>query len=100
MATAKASSAGVALGQVAVAAVLQSRGDRERIAAMDYARTLAVKNRFAFDKLDVLSLERMCIRTCVGVLRPLEDHYCLLACLSRGTYAHVGSPRRTSSLIK
>lgn len=80
-------SAGLAFMQAAVQAMPRSLGDRERIAAMDAAMTLAVRNRFAFDKEDAKQLENMGIRRCVGVFRALDFY--LLACRFGGTYARM-----------
>lgn len=77
-------SAGLAFMRAAVHAMPRSLGDRERVAAMDAAMTLAVKNRFAFDKEDAEQLENMGIHRCVGVFRALDFY--LLACRFGGTY--------------
>lgn len=84
---AKSVSAGLAFIQAAAAAMPRTLGDRERIAAMEEAMRLAVRNRFAFDKDDAEALNRFRITTCVGKFRPMA--YYGMACYHGGTYARM-----------
>lgn len=79
-------SAGLAFMRAAKVAMPKTLGDRERIAAMSAAMSLAVQNRFAFKPEDAAELRRMGIETTVGVFRPLDGYY-YLACRVGGTYA-------------
>lgn len=80
-------SGGLVFMQAAHSALPKTLGDRERIAAMDAALSLALRNRFAFAKQDVEALLRMGIETSVGVFRPMADYFYLRACIYGGTYA-------------
>ncbi|WP_241244696.1 hypothetical protein [Burkholderia ambifaria] len=80
-------SAGLAFIQAAAAAMPRTLGDRERIAAMDEAMQIAVRNRFAFDKDEAEALNRYRISTCVGKFRPLDFYG--MACYHGGTYARM-----------
>lgn len=84
---AKSVSTGLAFIQAAAAAMPRTLGDRERIAAMEEAMRLAVRNRFAFDKDDAEALNRFRISRCVGKFRPLN--YYGMACFHGGTYARM-----------
>lgn len=82
-------SKGLAFMLAAAAAMPRTLGDRERAKAMSVAMSLAVKYRFEFKSGDVQALERLSIETCVGVFRPLDQHYYYLACEAGGTYPRV-----------
>lgn len=80
-------SAGLAFIQAAAAAMPRTLGDRERIAAMEEAMGIAVRNRFAFGKDEAEALDRFRISTCVGKFKPLS--YYGMACYYGGTYARM-----------
>lgn len=79
-------SAGLAFMRAAKAAMPKSLGDREYVAAMSEAMSLAVRNRFAFDRADADALNRLRFEG-ASVFRPLD--YYLLACRAGGTYARM-----------
>lgn len=83
----KAVSPGLMFMQTASSAIPKSLGDRDSIAAMSDAMSLAVRNKFVFAVDDAAELRRLGIETCVGVFRPLDEHYYRLACMFGGTYA-------------
>lgn len=79
-------SAGLAFMQAAQKGLPRALGDRNRIAVMDQAMEIAVRNRFAFDTDDGVLLRAMGIRACVGIFNPLSDDYYRVACEVGGTY--------------
>ncbi|MEX3983653.1 hypothetical protein AB4Y45_32245 [Paraburkholderia sp. EG287A] len=79
-------SAGLAFMQAAAAAMPKSLGDREYGAAMGNVMSLAVRNRFAFDRNDAEALDKLRFEGAV-VFRPLD--YYLGACRFGGTYARM-----------
>ncbi|KWA83963.1 hypothetical protein WL29_21590 [Burkholderia ubonensis] len=80
-------SAGLAFIQAAAAAMPRTLGDRERIFGLCAIMEQAIRLRFPFDKNDGPELERLGIRTCVGVFRPLD--YYSLAVVAGGSYARM-----------
>lgn len=80
-------SPGLMFMQAANTALPKSLGDRDSVAALSEAMSLAVRNRFVFALNDADELRRLGIETCVGVFRPLDEHYYRLACMFGGTYA-------------
>ena len=79
-------SAGLAFMRAAAAAMPKSLGDREYGVAMGNAMSLAVRNRFAFDRSDAEALDKLRFEGAV-VFRPLD--YYLGACRFGGTYARM-----------
>ena len=83
----KEKSAGVLFMQTTAAILPRTLGDRERVPAMSAALQLAIRNRVVFHVDDGALLDRLGIRTCVGVFRPMDELYYHWACMAGGTYA-------------
>lgn len=82
-------SAGLAFITAARDGMPSTLGDRVRIQAMGDAMALAVRCKFKFDKDDAAVLKQFGIHTCVGVFRPMDEHYYSQACVHGGTYARM-----------
>ncbi|CAB5514698.1 hypothetical protein LMG26857_03757 [Achromobacter anxifer] len=79
-------SAGLAFMLAADAGAPRTLGDRERIALLHDAMTMAINYRFRFDTEDAEALNKLRMRRCVGVFRPLDENYYRKACIVGGTY--------------
>ena len=85
--TEKTVSPGLAFMQTFARSCPRTLGDRERCAAMHEAMSLAIRNRFVFALDDAEALNRLNLRTCVGVFRALDFYSS--ACVAGGTYARM-----------
>ena len=86
---AAAPSPGLALLIAATYAFPKSLGDRARSAAMNSILDIAVANRVRFDVNDGSAIQDagLDMRTCVGVFRPLDQHWYEKAANSGNAYA-------------
>lgn len=88
---AAAPSPGLALLIAATYAFPKSLGDRARSAAMNSILDIAVANRVRFDVNDGSAIRDagLDMRTCVGVFRPLDQHWYEKAAIAGGTFARM-----------
>lgn len=79
-------SPGLAFMQAAANAMPRAIGDRVESALMNELMATAIKNKFIFYPDDAKELNRLHLRTCVGVFRPMDEHFYRIACRHGGTY--------------
>lgn len=79
-------SPGLAFMQAAANAMPRSMGDRVESALMNDLMATAIKNKFIFHAEDAKELNRLAIRTSVGVFYPMDEHFYRIACAVGGTY--------------
>lgn len=79
-------SPGLAFIQAAANAIPRTMGDRVEIGLLTELLATAIKNKFIFHLEDAQALNRLAIRTNVGIFRPMDEYFYRIACRHGGTY--------------
>lgn len=82
-------STGLAFMLAAAAGIAKSIGDRQRSAALNELLMSAIRLKMVFNPDDANHLDTLCVRTCVGVFRPSDEHFYAQSCISGGTFARM-----------